>query len=752
MLAQANRKTLASLERETLVKDEATDNEELALAALYEARFAQAQAKRQSGEVGQRLESLDALAKAAARIPRLKYGEAERRQLRNEALACLPLVDLELDREWPLKWHPRLRTAADAMKEHYAVVDQQQTIVVRRMSDNRITARLQGGKGPHRFIEFCPDGKLLAAVRSLGRIDATLLVWRLSDEKTVHESKVSTWHTQAIDFHPSGQSLAVARDGGAIEIINTVSFEVDRAIPGRHTASIVSFSFDGSHLAVARGGLIEIIDSKTGDVTRSMRHSASIFNLAWSADGNRLAAASLNQPVQLWNTAEPAGRLKPGVSDAVPNVAELAQAFPDSESEAPDAVFGQQIAAQITRVGFHPGGKLLWTTGYDGKARLWDLTTGKQVLIGTDFGDFSRDGKWASKVGNTIGRYRVVVPLEHQVLEQPLVAGSATNRAECISVHPKGRILAASKGQLVLWDLATNQPVAKVPAMGTFAKFDPTGEFLVVVGREGLSRRPVKYEETDERVVLTIGSPEQLVPNSEWRGYLAISDDGKSIASADRYQRHRVQIFDVERGTSAVLTPRHDNAKWLDMTSDGRRMVTGTWHGRDVKLWDVESRSVVKTISATKARVRFSPDGKLLVVDEGYRYSIWNTDTWEPIRHHVPRPQGTVPNPIAFSADSRILAVLAERDVIMLLDTSSFEEIAKLPGVVAIDQLLFSPDSSQLIATTASNMNVANKHFVHVWDLDRVRGRLRAMDLDWDHSPLAAPNPGEPKPIVVNLD
>src|SRR5262249_33345672 len=60
---------------------------------LWDAPLARARLGRSSGQVGQRLDSLKALAEAAALRPDP--------QLRNEAIACLALFDLRTVREWP---------------------------------------------------------------------------------------------------------------------------------------------------------------------------------------------------------------------------------------------------------------------------------------------------------------------------------------------------------------------------------------------------------------------------------------------------------------------------------------------------------------------------------------------------------------------------------------------------------------------------------------------------------------------------
>ncbi|HUG91423.1 MAG TPA: serine/threonine-protein kinase, partial [Planctomycetaceae bacterium] len=100
-LGESRNRVLDHLEQEILARERATRNEELALRAVYEARRAQGRAQRSSGQVGQRVESLRALAAAAKHIPRLGLDAREQLHLRNEAIACMTRVDITPDKQWP---------------------------------------------------------------------------------------------------------------------------------------------------------------------------------------------------------------------------------------------------------------------------------------------------------------------------------------------------------------------------------------------------------------------------------------------------------------------------------------------------------------------------------------------------------------------------------------------------------------------------------------------------------------------------
>jgi tetratricopeptide (TPR) repeat protein len=205
------------------------------------------------------------------------------------------------------------------------------------------------------------------------------------------------------------------------------------------------------------------------------------------------------------------------------------------------------------------------------------------------------------------------------------------------------------------------------------------------------------------------------------------SSAGDLIAAADRYFRAQLLVHDVPRRSTRVLRPEHPGAKWLDLSADGRYLSTGPWDGSHVQVWDARTGKLVWELPAVHARVRFSPDGRMLAVDEGGRYGVWNTANWQPLLPKRERSLEAFPAPLAWSPDGRMLATLNSRRQVCLLETSSFTELATLAldEQQVIEALTFSPDQSRLLAGTH------HPGIVHVWDLGAIRTELRSIGLDW---------------------
>src|SRR5207253_2996036 len=97
---------------------------------LWESNLAQAQARRWSGQPGRHFQSLAALREAAEIRPAL--------ELRYEAAACIPLVDLEPAWQWKQNdrfFDQPLGIAFDAQLQRYALSDMQGNVSIRRVAD-----------------------------------------------------------------------------------------------------------------------------------------------------------------------------------------------------------------------------------------------------------------------------------------------------------------------------------------------------------------------------------------------------------------------------------------------------------------------------------------------------------------------------------------------------------------------------------------------------------------------------------------
>src|SRR5262245_8161027 len=86
-----------------------------------------------------------------------------------------------------------------------------------------------------------------------------------------------------------------------------------------------------------------------------------------------------------------------------------------------------------------------------------------------------------------------------------------------------------------------------------------------------------------------------------------------------------------------------------------------------------------------------------------------------------------MPGLIAFTRDSRMMAITPSARSLQLIDTMAGRPLASLtaPDPREIRGIAFSTDDSQLAAATDSPA-------IEVWDLSLIRQHLAMMQLDWD--------------------
>jgi WD40 repeat protein len=245
---------------------------------------------------------------------------------------------------------------------------------------------------------------------------------------------------------------------------------------------------------------------------------------------------------------------------------------------------------------------------------------------------------------------------------------------------------------------------------------------------------------------MEISSAQRLAAASP--GYSAASKDGEIVALVDRTVRPKIVVHNARTNTTHTLQPHHAGARWLSVSPDGRLLATSTWHGVDVKIWDTATGQLLKTLPADRARVLFSPDGQQLVVNEFGHLTVWRVSDWQPLHPRAEKSVSAVPGPIAYSPDSRWLAILDTPCRIRLLDAATHAELAtfKLDSERFIDSLIFDPQGTRLIAGTYAPGSI------HIWDLPLIGRKLSALGLPWSYAPISNRDPIKQIPVSVKLD
>jgi hypothetical protein len=198
---QQREKSEAHARRETALREQAQTALARAEAAehasqqqLHSALLEQARGNVRSGELGQRVNALDALRRAAAISNSV--------ELRREVFAALSLPDLRFERQLPLATNVTA-VMLDPAFERLAISQGTGPVEIRTVADNRSTALLPASTNLPAYESFwSADGRFVSVKRdrdTTGR-SAVLEVWDVVEARRVLLLPRSSWG--ALSFHP----------------------------------------------------------------------------------------------------------------------------------------------------------------------------------------------------------------------------------------------------------------------------------------------------------------------------------------------------------------------------------------------------------------------------------------------------------------------------------------------------------------------------------------------------------------------
>jgi serine/threonine protein kinase/WD40 repeat protein len=674
----------------------------------YKALVAQAQAERWGGRPGRRFDSLRALQEAVELERALDQDRKESLELRNEAIACLTLVDMRLEKTWEVLPTEHCAVAFDASLQRYAYSDGQGTIKVCKLADGQEISSLAGPGVPAIELRFSPDGRFLAAAYT-----SRIQVWELL------ERSVCIQLFQAFlgfDWSADSRQLVIGREDKSIGVY---------ALPAGTERKRLAVDLEPLRLAIDPSGLLVAFSARThpsvqirelasGRLVAELAAKDLLEPVAWAGDGRFLAAGGTDRNLYVWEVYDQHGRL------SMPR---------------PEPVVLRGHESKPITVKFNHAADILASAGWDGTIRLWNPWTGKQLLTAAGAWTFQfspDDTRLASTLGGgKAGLWRVEAGSVCRALR------GRSWRADHlwgVDFSSDGRLLASAGTQGVrLWDVEFGTDLGCV-ATGQHecVLFQPDSSGLIAYGPAGLRRWPIQLHRriaktTGPLAVWSAASPQTLhvpaPPGTNTRACWA--PGGASLALTDM-SKGEALVLNLKTGSQKMHLGPHSNVSFISMSPDGKWVATGHWKGAGMKVWDALEGNLVKEFPADEAaNVCFSPDGHWLVTGTTTEYSFWEVESWRCV-HRVPRDRASLPGRMAFSPDGALLAVTSSNHIVQLLDPATAEEIATLssPDSLLISWLCFSRDGSRL-AVAAEN------HVLQLWDLRRIREELAAMGLDW---------------------
>ncbi len=408
--------------------------------------------------------------------------------------------------------------------------------------------------------------------------------------------------------------------------------------------------------------------------------------------------------------------------------------------------------AQLNSSAFSRDGMRVVTASYDGTARVWDTTTGRQIselrghkgvtlkavfAVGDSrvatVGEDRTARIWDTATGKQIAQLEGHIGPIHQIAVSPEGNRFATasedrtvrvwdavnsDQIAVLRGHQGGVVSVAfssDNSRLVtssfdktsaVWNSTTGEQLAKLQGHqdAVFsAAFSPDGTRVVTAGRDHTAR--VWSSTNGKQLALLVGHANFVVtavfsPNG--RRVLTASEDGTA------------RVWDVESGTQLLVLHGHSNGLIrAEYASDGTRILTASLD-QTARVWDASSGALVAELrghSSGIADATLSRDGRRVVtagLDKVAR--VWNSDVPRQIAELKGHTQQIIR--AQFSRDGRLVLTASADGTARVWDAPSGRALVLLRGHTAgVLDATFSPDETRVLTAsldgTASLWNAA---------------------------------------------
>jgi WD40 repeat protein len=516
-------------------------------------------------------------------------------------------------------------------------------------------------------IAFSPNGKWLAA----GSLGEVVTLW---DTDTWTEKRIlpgasggTVPQVRSLAFSPDSQRLAIGLDGGGLIWDAKEQREVARFGSGQIFS--LAFTPDGTRIVSTADNIVTVSDSTTGKALYTLEGGGNVVGL--SPDGN-LAAAGGGDSIIVWNVK----------SGSVLTTKQQVFKNPNADD----------IGLAITTLAFSPDGKR--------------IATGEGLRFVTVFPRIPASGEiliWDPLTGKDIA--------EVNVAEETMG----------LQFSPDSRQLAAgvADGFVYLWDAATGVQLNAIQSGSNvinaifladgrrLAYTDAFGTAKVVDSQTGSEIARMPTEVQTSLTALAASNPADLIAVGDENGNIwvwklrgqetakvgtgpgvsistvSFSPDGKRIllGAWDR----TVRVADAITGEQTIVITHTNRVLIAHFDPTGQIVASGSQDGQ-VQVWNSLSGQLIfqSSIGQKLGDLTFSPDGKWLAASEG----SFPRDAWFIYKR---QPSG---NPT---------------DVI-IWETRTGKEIARLPHADLVNSLAFSPDGQRIVTAGDDNL-------VHVWDI-----------------------------------
>ncbi|HLO15329.1 MAG TPA: TIR domain-containing protein [Anaerolineales bacterium] len=508
---------------------------------------------------------------------------------------------------------------------------------------------------------------------------------------------------------PNGQQVAAAYDDGEIPVFNPATGNVSSPLFIGGRPEVTGFSPNGFWFAAgSNAGIVTIWHMDTKEKPSSgSKHPGGVLTMAFDQASSKLATGGND------NTA------------AISSLRTGEKLVP---------ILNQN---SVRAIAFSPDGSWVVTGSDDHRIRIWDALTGKERLGMSQDGivnnlAVSPNGQWIATTGDDRTARVWNAATGAEIFQIPLNASGSV-----LAFGTDGRYLVTSdeRGATSIWDLSVMvAPEQSLQHNGIAhsVQYSPSGDRLAIAYENQVWL--LVPDSSSGLATVAQGAPafslksnvKSLIfsPDSKWLGALT---EGNEVAVYDivNQQLKRLAISGVEK--SIAFSP--DSTQFVASDAAGKIQAwnivdpksTGASYERypqvvslavSAKFLAIGSKDKINVISiendGSVAEITANGDNILLALnhdgsflasaDSSGQIKIWKYQAGQ----FVPAPPLVKEQPVslAFNPAGSLLAVGTATNV-LLIDTTTGQEIARIPHVDVVSSVSFSGDGNILVTASS---------------------------------------------------